>query len=180
MLTSMWLRPISKIAEPENIITVKPGTTLNQNSLVAGLIVTNLQTSASNSIRRGAVAGASSRSSKVKGESALWQIRTRGIFLSIGTHRLGTTVLCDMGDQKLSWPSFDIFKVIKAKGHGGFRILGFKFLLVSHSNYGSISHRLGAICGCRPLQRHQGHSRSKVKVPLDESGHGEPYVYMHP
>ena len=36
-------------------------------------------------------------------------------------------------------------EVIQGQGHCGFWILGTEFLLVSLSNYGSISHRLGAM-----------------------------------
>ena len=51
------------------------------------------------------------------------------------------------------WPLLAIFtfrvlgplEVIQSQGHCGFWILANKFLLVSLSNYGSISHRLGAI-----------------------------------
>ena len=49
-----------------------------------------------------------------------------------------------------------------------------------HSNYVSILHRLGAIGGYRPLWSHQGHPRSKVKLPLDQSGHAEHFCLWAP
>ena len=36
-------------------------------------------------------------------------------------------------------------EVIQGQGQCGFRILGTEFLLMSLSNYGSVSHRLGAM-----------------------------------
>ena len=84
-----------------------------------------------------------------------------------------------MDEQKLSWSSFDFFKVIKVKGHARFWILGVEFLLVSLSNYVSVSHRLG-VGGDRPLLRAQGDSRSKVELPFDKPGHGEHFVNRQP
>jgi len=49
------------------------------------------------------------------------------------------------GRFSLSWPWNDLLDVTQGQGHCGFWIIGTKFLLVSLSNYGSISHRLGAM-----------------------------------
>ena len=57
-----------------------------------------------------------------------------GIFLKHGrSHR------------EFSWPSFDLFKVVKVKGHAGFRILGVKFLLMSHNNHMGLSLTVPAL-----------------------------------
>ena len=45
----------------------------------------------------------------------------------------------------LSWPINDALKVIQGRGHCGFRIPDINFVLVSRSDYGSISHSLGAM-----------------------------------
>ena len=76
--------------------------------------------------------------------------------------------------EKLSWPLFNLFDVIKVKDQAGFRILEVKFL-VSYSNCGSIYLALFRryLRLYRPLWRHQCHSRSKVKLPLDQSGRAE-------
>jgi len=50
------------------------------------------------------------------------------------------------GRFSLSWPWNDSLEVIQGQGHCAFWILGIQFLLVFLSNYGSIYHRLGAIC----------------------------------
>ena len=71
-----------------------------------------------------------------------------------------------MEDQKVSWSSFNLFKIIGVKCHARFWIAWVEFQLVSLSNYGSISYRLGVIGDRRPL--HQGHSRSKMKMPFDK------------
>jgi len=83
----------------------------------------------------------------------------------------------------LPWPRNDPSEVIQGQGHCGFWILATKFLLVSLSNYGSISHRLGAIgnYSCTwPRSRYvtlKGHSRSKVKVHFDRPGHTEHFCH---
>ena len=46
-------------------------------------------------------------------------------------------------------------------------ILGVKFLLVFFSNYGSVSHRLGAIGNCTPLWHHQGQRWKRLSINLD-------------
>ena len=50
-----------------------------------------------------------------------------------------------MSDQESSWPSFDLFRIIRVKGRAGYWIHGVEFLLLSIGNYGSISHRLSTI-----------------------------------
>ena len=86
-----------------------------------------------------AVVGAPSRSTKVKGERAFGPIRTWRTFLPVGPRPIcyGQPFTCYMGEQKLSWPSFDLLDVMKVTGHAGFWIIGIEFSLVSPSNYGS-------------------------------------------
>ncbi len=55
-------------------------------------------------------------------------------------------------------------KVIQGQGHCGFWILATKFLLVSPSNNGSISHRLGATGHVRDLERsHKANSQGAIR-----------------
>ena len=120
----------------------------------------------------------SPKSLRVKGDNAFF-IRTRRTLLSVVTHRLRKPFRCYERSKivvTFIWP----LQGHQGKRHATLWILGVKFLLEFPCSYGSISHHLGVNCDSRPLWRHRGHSRSKVKVPFDQSTHVEHFVNRHP
>ena len=75
-----------------------------------------------------------------------------------------------MGDFHFRDIEMTPLEVIQGQGHCWFWILGTKFLLVSLSNYGSISHRLGAM---DPQSfRHDDNNNRHERSDKGEAVHG--------